>query len=157
MITIMIIIKLVDNEQSYGWLKSVDIKGETESTIMAAQDQAISTRYFNHKFFKDELDSRCRLCKHLEETTDNLTSGCPILAMNEYVMRHDKVCTHLHYSTCKGLGIETTGRWHTHPPKPVHEQEDVTVLWNQGVQTERELTANMPDVIIKTKNIKQAY
>ena len=34
--------KLVDIEQSYRWLKSGDIKGETESTIVAAQDQAIS-------------------------------------------------------------------------------------------------------------------
>ena len=35
--------KLVDIEQSYRWLKSGNIKGETESTIVAAQDQAIST------------------------------------------------------------------------------------------------------------------
>jgi len=34
-------VKLVDIEQSYRWLKSGDIKGETESKIMAAQDQAI--------------------------------------------------------------------------------------------------------------------
>ena len=33
--------KLVDIEQSYRWLKSGDIKGETGSTIVAAQDQAI--------------------------------------------------------------------------------------------------------------------
>ena len=30
--------KLVDIEQSYRWLKSGDIKGETESTIVAAQE-----------------------------------------------------------------------------------------------------------------------
>ena len=35
--------KLVDIERSYRWLKYGDIKGETESTIVAAQDQAIST------------------------------------------------------------------------------------------------------------------
>jgi hypothetical protein len=38
--------KLVDIEQSYHWLKSGDIKGEAESSIVAAQDQAISTNYF---------------------------------------------------------------------------------------------------------------
>jgi len=42
--------KLVDIEQSYRWLKSGDIKGETESTIVAAQGQAISTNYFKKKF-----------------------------------------------------------------------------------------------------------
>jgi len=35
--------KLVDIEQSHHWLKFGDIKGETESKIVAAQDQAIST------------------------------------------------------------------------------------------------------------------
>jgi len=35
--------KLVDIEQSYCWLKSGNIKGETESAIVAAQVQAIST------------------------------------------------------------------------------------------------------------------
>jgi hypothetical protein len=34
---------LIDKEQSYRWLKFGDIKGETESVIMAAQDQEIST------------------------------------------------------------------------------------------------------------------
>jgi len=33
-----------------------------------------------------------------------------ILVKNEYLMRHDKVCTHLHYSICKALGIETTDK-----------------------------------------------
>ena len=47
--------KLVDTEQSYCWLKSGDIKGKTESTIMAAQDQAISTNYFKNTILKEEL------------------------------------------------------------------------------------------------------
>ena len=46
---------LVDIEQSYRWLKSGDIKGETESTIVAAQDQAIRTNYFKKKFLRKKL------------------------------------------------------------------------------------------------------
>ena len=89
--------KLVDIEQSHHWLKSGDIKGETESTIVAPQDQAISTNYFKNKILKEEFESKCQLCKQHEETTDHLTSGYPILAKNEYLMRHNEVCTHLHY------------------------------------------------------------
>jgi hypothetical protein len=59
---------------------------ETESTIVAAQDQAISTNYFKNKFLKQEIGSKCRLCKQNEDTIDHLTSGCPILAKNEYLM-----------------------------------------------------------------------
>jgi hypothetical protein len=51
--------KPVDNEQSYQWLKFGDIKGETESTIVADQDQAISANYFKNKIFKEETDSKC--------------------------------------------------------------------------------------------------
>jgi hypothetical protein len=72
--------KLVDKEQSYRWLKFGDIKEDTESTIVAAEDQAISTNYFKRKILKEEIESRCRLCKEYEETIDHLTSGCPILA-----------------------------------------------------------------------------
>ena len=100
---------------------------------------------------KQEIDSKCRLCKQHEETIDHLTSGCPILAKNENLMRHGKVCTHLHYSICKALGIETTDKWYTHMPKPVCEEGDVTVLWNQAVHTDREVTANRSDIIIKNK------
>jgi hypothetical protein len=40
-----------------------------------------------------------------------ITSGCPILAKNEYLMRDDKVCTHLLYPISKALGTETTDKW----------------------------------------------
>jgi len=36
-------------------------------------------------------------------------------------------------------------------PKPVCGEGDVTVLWNQAVHTDREVTANRPDIIIKNK------
>ena len=114
--------KLVDIEQSHRWLKSGDIKGETESTIVAAQDQGISANHFKNKILKEEIESKWRLYKQHEETIDHLTSRCPILAKNEYLMRHDKVCSHLHYSICKALGIETTDKWYTHMPKPVYEK-----------------------------------
>jgi hypothetical protein len=110
---------LVDKEQSCRWLKFGDIKGETESTILAAQDQAISTNYFKRRILKKEIESICRLYKEYEETIDHLTSGCPILAKNEYVIRYDNVCTHLHYSICKALGTETTENWFFRIPKPV--------------------------------------
>jgi hypothetical protein len=66
-------------------------------------------------------------------------------------MRHDKVCTHLHYSICIALGIETTDKWYTQVSKPVCEEGDVTVLWNQAIHTDREVPANRPDIVIKTK------
>ena len=72
-------------------------------------------------------------------------------------MRHDKVCTYLHYSICKALGTETTDKWYTHVPKPVYVEGDVTVLWNQEVHTDREATANRTDIIIKNKKKEKTW
>jgi len=36
-------------------------------------------------------------------------------------------------------------------PKPVYKQDAITVLWNQAVHTDREVTAKRPDIIIKNK------
>jgi hypothetical protein len=63
-----------------------------------------------------------------------------------------RVCTHLRYSICKTLGIETTENWYSHTPKSVCQHEDITVLWNQGIQTDREFLSNRPDII--NKNMK---
>jgi len=40
-------------------------------------------------------------------------------------------------------------------PKPVYEEGDVTVLWNQAVHTDRDVTANRPDIIIKKRKNKK--
>ena len=134
--------------------KSVPVIFEPPCTTVAAQDQAISTNYFKNKILKEGIENKCRLRKQHEENIDHLTSGCPILVKNEYLMRHDKVCARLLYSVCKALGTETTDNWYIHMHKPAYEQEDVTVLWNQAVRTDREVTANRPDIIIKNKKEK---
>jgi hypothetical protein len=89
--------KMMDKEQAYRLPKFGDIKGETGSTILAAQDKAISTNYFKNKIMKKESDSKYQLCKQHEESIDHQASGCPILAKNEYLMRHDRVGAHLQY------------------------------------------------------------
>jgi hypothetical protein len=106
--------KLLDNEQSYRWLKFGNIKGEIVSTIVTAQDQTISTNYFKNKILKEEIASKCWLCKQHEETIGHLTSECTILVKNEYLMRIDRVGAHLHYSICKALGIKVTDKLYTH-------------------------------------------
>jgi hypothetical protein len=66
-------------------MKFVDVNGETQSTIMAAESQAIITYYFEKNILKQEIESRCRLRKEYEEPVDHLTSGVPLWQrMNTY-------------------------------------------------------------------------
>jgi hypothetical protein len=54
--------------------------------------------------------------------------------------------------------VTTTGNWYSHIPKSVTEHGRCkTVLLNQGAQTDREVLANRPDIIIKNKKDKPAY
>jgi hypothetical protein len=58
---------------------------------------------------------------------------------------------HLHYSIYREFRIEVSDNWYLYVPKPVCEHEDITVLWNQGVQTE--VLANRQDLIKIKKKI----
>ena len=56
----------MENRQSYWWLKFGDIQGETASTIVT-EHQAISKTYFKNNILKEEIYSKCWLCKQHEE------------------------------------------------------------------------------------------
>jgi IS30 family transposase len=47
--------KLAVNEQSYRWLKFRDIQWESESAVVAPQDQAVIINRFINKVLKEEL------------------------------------------------------------------------------------------------------
>ena len=70
--------------KTFLWLSKGDLKAETESEIVAAQDQALNTKYYATKILYTEMDIKCRLCQQLHETIDNI-SACPILAKEQYV------------------------------------------------------------------------
>jgi hypothetical protein len=53
---------------------------------------------------KTETDSKCRLSTI---SWDNLIiSACQILAKEQYIERDDGVCAHLHFTTCKEIGVK---------------------------------------------------
>jgi len=52
--------QLIGGEDTLLWLLRGDLKGETGSEIMAAQDQALQTKYHASKLLRTETDSKCR-------------------------------------------------------------------------------------------------
>jgi len=39
-----------------------------------------------------EIDSKCRLYKQFDDTVEGIISACPILAKEQYIKNHDRVC-----------------------------------------------------------------
>ena len=54
--------KKVKSDQCWGWLQNGDLKRETESLIVAAQNQRIRTNLVKARIDKSQGDSLCRLC-----------------------------------------------------------------------------------------------
>jgi hypothetical protein len=75
--------QLISEEDTFLWLTKGDLKAETEREIVAAQDQALKTKYYKKKKLNTETDSKCRLCDQFDETIDHIISACPILAKEQ--------------------------------------------------------------------------
>jgi len=132
--------QLIGEEETFLWLSEGDLKAETESEIVAAQDQALQIEYYVTKIFNTETDSKCRLRQQFEEKTDHIISACLILAKEQYTKRHGSVCAQLHFNICKETAVQLGKKQlYEHVPKCVETSQGgkVTVLWNQQVQTDR--------------------
>ena len=68
--------QLIGEEDTFLWQSRGDLKGETESEIAAAQDQALRTKYHATKILQTETDSKCG---QFDETVEHIVSACPIL------------------------------------------------------------------------------
>ena len=145
----------VDNDATHQWLRSSGLKAETEGFIIAAQDQSLFTRNYQANILKNGADPKCRFCDQHTETIDHLVSGCTVLAPTEYVRRHDRVGQYLHWGICNHFGIDTHPNWYEHHPLPVVEIDNITILWDFPVNTDRTIQANRPDIIIKDKKKKE--
>ena len=69
--------------------KKVKIKRETESLLIAAQNNVIMNSHIKARIDKTQQNSRCRLCGDRDETINHITSGCSKLAQKKYENRHD--------------------------------------------------------------------
>jgi hypothetical protein len=120
--------------------------------IITVQDQAIKTKYYATKVLNTETDSKCRLCEQFDETIDHIISACPILAKEWYIKRHDRVCAQLHFNICKETEVQLDKKhWYEHVSKLAETGQggNVTILWNQQVQTDRTISNNKPNIIVR--------
>ena len=58
-------IQLISEEDTFLWLSKGDLKAETESEIVAAQDQALQTKYYATKMLIANADFANNLMRQL--------------------------------------------------------------------------------------------
>ena len=144
----------IGGEKRWIWLKDGSIKRETETLILAAQEQSLRTNAIKAKIDRSQEDSKCRMCKKSEETVAHIVSGCSKLAQHDYKRRHDWVGKRIHWEVCKRYGIKVTAKWYEHKPEAVVENDQCKVLWDFLVQTDHVIGARRPDMIVINKEKK---
>ena len=75
----------------------------------------------------------------------HILCSCPKLAQTEYKKRHDVVGRVIHSELSKEYGVECSDKWSEHSPKSVEENEEVKLLWDLTIQTDREIHHRRPD------------
>ena len=145
----------IDKEATMWWLNKTGLKGETESLLVAGQDQVLKTRYYQKHILKFPVSSVCRICHKAEEHINHLIAGCSALAPNEYLERHNKVASYIHWTTCRQYQIPVEDKYYNHTPQKVVKKGDVTILWDLPIITDRTIMANKPDVVVLSHRDKK--
>ena len=133
----------------------INIKRETESLLMAAQNSAIRTNHIKARIDKTQQNSKCRLCGDRDETTNQIISECSKLAQKEYKARHDCVVKLIHWEMCKKFTFDHANKWYMHNPEPVLKNDTQKLLWDFDIQTDHLISARRPDLIIINKKKKR--
>ncbi len=147
--------EVADLEKTYEWLDKTNFQDNTEALITAAQEQALNTRAIQAKIYKTHANPKCRMCNEHDETVQHITSGCKQLAGTAYMEWHNQVAGIIHRNICKEYNLETPENWWDTPDK-VTENEKAKILWDFHIQTDKQVMANQPDIVIIDKHKKEA-
>ena len=148
----------VDLDRSWQWLKGGFLTKASESFIMAAQEQALATKWRKSTIEGVEgEDGLCRVCGEFFETVKHVVSGCNELAKKQYQIRHDKMGARVHWELCRKYGIECVDQWYNHLPSSVSRSKNglYEIFWNRKILVGRGIQYNKPDVVLVDKAAKK--
>ena len=96
------------HEKTWTWLRKGNFKRETESLLIAAQNNAIRMNHIKARIDKTQQNSKCRLCGDKDGSINHIISECSKLPQREYKARHDWVGKVIHSEMCKKFKFDHT-------------------------------------------------
>ena len=73
----------ISHDKTWTWLRKGNFKGETESLLIAAHNNAIRTNHIKARIDKTQQNSKCRQCGDRDETINHIIRECSKLAQKE--------------------------------------------------------------------------
>ena len=145
------LINNISHDKIWTWLRKGNFKRETESLLIAAQNNTMRTNHIKVRIDKMQQNSKCTLCGDRDETINHILSECDKLAKKEYKSRHDWVGKVIHWEMYKKLKFDHTNKWYIHNPIPVLENNTHKLLWDFDIHTDHIISPRIPDQIIINK------
>ena len=137
-----------NNEKMSTCPRKGNLKRETESLLIAAQNNAIRTNHIKARIDKTQQNCRCRLCGDRDETINHIISECSKIAQKVYKTRYDSVGKVIHCELCKKFRFDHTNKWHMHNPESIIENETHKLLLDFEIQTDHQISTSRPNLII---------
>ena len=121
---------------------------ETESLLIAAQNNVIRTNHIKTRIDKTQQNSKCRLCGDRDETINHIIREYSKLAQRT---THDWVGKMIHREMCKKFQFDHTNKWCMHNPASALEYDTHKLPWDFDTQTDHVILARRQDYIIINK------
>ena len=138
----------ISHEKTWTWLRKGHFKRETESLLIAAQNNVVRTNHIKARIDKTQQNSKCRLCGDRDETINHIISECSKLAQKEYKTRHDWVGKGIHWEMYKKLKFDRTKKWYMLNLVVVLENDTHKLLWDFDIQTDHLISARRRGLIV---------
>ena len=145
----------ISHEKTWTWLRKENFKRETESLLIATQNNVIRTNHIKARIDKLQQNHKCWLCGDRDETINHIISECGKLAHKEYKTRHDWVGKVRHWQMYKEFKFDRTKKWYMHNPASVQENDTHKLLWDFDIQSDHLISAIRSDLVTIRKKKKE--
>ena len=105
------LINNISHDKTWTWLRKGNFQRETESLLIAAQNNAIRTNQIKARIDKTQQNSKCRLCGDKDETINHIIKECCKLAQKEYKTTNDWVGKVIHREIFRKFKFDHTNKW----------------------------------------------
>ena len=120
----------ISHEKILTWLRKGHLKKETESLLIATQNNVTRTNNIQAKIDKPQQNSKYRLCGDRDETINYIISKFCKSVQKEYESRLNWMGKVIHRELYKKFEIDHTNKRYMHKAESLLENEMHTLSWD---------------------------
>ena len=139
----------ISHDKIRKWKRKENLKRETESLLIAAQNNTIRNNHIKAKIDNAQKYIKFRFCGDRDETMNHIISKRSKKAQKEYRTRHDRVGKVIHWELCRKLKFDHTSKWYMPKSESFVSNETNKIIWDFLIQTDYSILTSKVDLVKK--------